>query len=493
MKTARLLSSGALALSLLAGSVTAAVSPDEAAKLGSSLTPIGAQKEGNADGSIPAWTGGLAASAGKVDGKGFLSDPFADEKPLFTITAQNVEQYKDKLSDGQLAMFKRYPETYRIPVYKTHRTVALPAEIDEAVKQSALNVQPINDGNGLSNFEKSRYYAFPIPKNGVEVLWNHITRYRGGNLKRTIVQATPQTNGSFTPIRFEESVAFPQNMPDLDQSKAANILTFFKQQVTAPARLAGNVLLVHETLDQVKEPRLAWVYNAGQRRVRRAPQVAYDGPGTAADGLRTSDNFDMFSGAPDRYDWKLVGKREMYIPYNAYKLNDPTLKYGDIIKAGHINQDLTRYELHRVWEVVGTVKPGERHIYAKRHMYIDEDSWADRPGRPLRRSRPALAGRRGPRAVPLRPEGRRLHPGGALRRDRRSLPGAGHEQRGEARLRVRLQGLVRRLHAGRPAQRRGTLSPGQSRRARRLVPTRSCVMTAHHPAQSSFSSGAGAV
>ena len=355
--------------------MTAAVSPDEAAKLGSSLTPIGAQKEGNADGSIPAWTGGLAASAGKVDGKGFLSDPFADEKPLFTITAQNVEQYKDKLSDGQLAMFKRYPETYRIPVYKTHRTVALPAEIDEAVKQSALNVQPINDGNGLSNFEKSRYYAFPIPKNGVEVLWNHITRYRGGNLKRIIVQATPQTNGSFTPIRFEESVAFPQNMPDLDQSKAANILTFFKQQVTAPVRLAGNVLLVHETLDQVKEPRLAWVYNAGQRRVRRAPQVAYDGPGTAADGLRTSDNFDMFSGAPDRYDWKLVGKREMYIPYNAYKLNDPTLKYGDIIKAGHINQDLTRYELHRVWEVVGTVKPGERHIYAKRHMYIDEDSW----------------------------------------------------------------------------------------------------------------------
>ena len=375
MKTARLLSSGALALSLLAGSVTAAVSPDEAAKLGSSLTPIGAQKEGNADGSIPAWTGGLAASAGKVDGKGFLSDPFADEKPLFTITAQNVEQYKDKLSDGQLAMFKRYPETYRIPVYKTHRTVALPAEIDEAVKQSALNVQPINDGNGLSNFEKSRYYAFPIPKNGVEVLWNHITRYRGGNLKRTIVQATPQTNGSFTPIRFEESVAFPQNMPDLDQSKAANILTFFKQQVTAPARLAGNVLLVHETLDQVKEPRQAWGYNAGQRRVRRAPNLAYDTPIAAADGLRTADDTDMFNGAPDRYDWKLLGKKEIYIPYNSYKLDDPKIKYSEIVKAGHINQDLTRYELHRVWHVVATLKPGERHIYAKRDFYIDEDTW----------------------------------------------------------------------------------------------------------------------
>ena len=260
-------------------------------------------------------------------------------------------------------------------MYPTHRTVNLPPDIYESIKRSALNVHAINDGNGLENFTGNRYYAFPIPKNGVEVLWNHITRYHGGNLKRIITQATPQTNGSYTPIRFEEEVAVPQAIPDIDQAKAANVLSFFKQSVTAPARLAGNVLLVHETLDQVKEPRLAWIYNAGQRRVRRAPQVSYDGPGTASDGLRTTDNFDMFSGAPDRYDWKLVGKKEMYIPYNSYKLDSPTLKYDDIIKAGHINQDLTRYELHRVWEVVGMVKPSERHIYAKRHMYIDEDSW----------------------------------------------------------------------------------------------------------------------
>ncbi|MEJ5281793.1 DUF1329 domain-containing protein [Pseudomonas sp. MYb541] len=364
-----------LALSLLGTHVMAAVSPEEAAKLGTTLTPVGAEKAGNADGSIPAWTGGIPKNAGAVDSKGFLADPFASEKPLFVITAATVDKYKDKLSDGQVAMFKRYPETYKIPVYPTHRTVNLPPDIYESIKRSALNVKPINDGNGLEGFTGNRYYAFPIPKNGVEVLWNHITRYHGGNLRRIITQATPQTNGSYTPIRFEEEVAVPQLIPDMDPAKAANVLTFFKQSVTAPARLAGNVLLVHETLDQVKEPRLAWIYNAGQRRVRRAPQVAYDGPGTASDGLRTSDNFDMFSGAPDRYDWKLVGKKEMYIPYNSYKLDQPTLKYDDIIKAGHINQDLTRYELHRVWEVVGTVKPSERHIYAKRHMYIDEDSW----------------------------------------------------------------------------------------------------------------------
>jgi hypothetical protein len=135
-------------------------------------------------------------------------------------------------------------------------------------------------------------------------------------------------------------------------------------------------LLVHETLDQVKEPRLAWLYNAGQRRVRRAPQVSYDGPGTASDGLRTSDNFDMYNGAPDRYDWKLVGKKEMYIPYNSYKLNSKSLKYDDIIRPGHLNPEHTRYELHRVWAVEGTIKDGQRHIYAKRTFYIDEDSWA---------------------------------------------------------------------------------------------------------------------
>ncbi|MHC8301693.1 DUF1329 domain-containing protein [Pseudomonas sp. ZS1P83] len=370
-----ILQCGALALSLLATNVMAAVSPDEANKLGTSLTPLGAEKAGNADGSIPAWTGGIPKNAGAVDSKGFLADPFASEKPLFVITPANVDKYKDKLSEGQVAMFKRYPQTYKIPVYPTHRTVAVPPEIYESAKRSALNVNSINEGNGLANFTGNRYYAFPIPKTGVEVIWNHVTRYHGGNLRRTITQATPQSNGDFTVIRFKDEVAVPSLLGDLKPGSDENVLSYFKQEVTAPARLAGNVLLVHETLDQVKEPRKAWIYNAGQRRVRRAPQVAYDGVGTSSDGLRTTDNFDMFSGAPDRYDWKLIGKKEMYIPYNSYKLDSPNLKYTDVIKAGHINQDLTRYELHRVWEVVATVKPNERHVYAKRHMYIDEDSW----------------------------------------------------------------------------------------------------------------------
>ncbi|MBO3273652.1 DUF1329 domain-containing protein [Pseudomonas schmalbachii] len=369
-----LLKTSTLALSMLAGSVMAAVPADQVAKLGTSLTPMGAEKAGNADGSIPAWTGGLPVNAGAVDSKGFLADPFASEKPLFTITAANAQQYKDKLTAGQLAMFQRYPDTYKIPVYPTHRTAALPDDMYQAIKTSAQHTETVGNGNGLKNFD-SHYYAFPIPQSGVEVVWNHTTRYRGGNIHRYITRVQPQTNGAFSMVSFEDEISYPANLPDLDKEKGKNILFYFIQRVNGPARLAGNVLLVHETIDQVAEPRQAWMYNAGQRRVRRAPQVAYDGPATASDGQATADNYDMYNGSPDRYDWKLVGKKELYIPYNSYKLDSPKLKYADIIKPGHINQDLTRYELHRVWEVEATLKSGERHIYAKRHMYFDEDTW----------------------------------------------------------------------------------------------------------------------
>ena len=370
--TKSLFHAGVLSLSLLATGVMAAVPAAEADKLGKSLTPMGAEMAGNADGSIPAWKP-MPKNAGTVDSKGFLSDPYASEKPLFTITKQNVDQYKAKLAPGQYAMFQRYPDTFKMPVYPSHRGATVPDAVFAAIKKNATTTTLVSGGNGLENFDTA--VPFPIPKTGVEVIWNHITRYRGGSVTRLVTQATPQPNGSFSLVYFQDQFVFRDKMKDYDPANPGNILFYFKQKVTAPARLAGGVLLVHETLDQVKEPRSAWVYNAGQRRVRRAPQVSYDGPGTAADGLRTSDNLDMFNGAPDRYDWKLVGKQEMYIASDSYKLDDPKLKYADIIKAGHINQDLARYELRRVWHVTATLKEGQRHIYAKRDFFIDEDTW----------------------------------------------------------------------------------------------------------------------
>jgi len=363
-----------LALSMIATGVMAqSLTQAEIDQLGTTLTPVGAEKAGNAAGTIPEWTGGLAVDAGKKLERNFSENPYAGEQAEFVITAQNYQEHKDNLTPGQVAMFERYPDSFRMPVYKTHRSVSLPQSTYDQIKRNAGQAKLVNGGDGIDNFTHGSF-AFPIPKVGGEVVWNHLTRYRK-NIQRSYVQAMPQTNGSYTLIKFQEDVAYPQFMPDVDLDKAANVLVYFKQRVNAPARLAGNVLLVHDTLDQLKEPRMAWVYNAGQRRVRRAPQVAYDGPGTASDGMRTTDNFSMFSGAPDRYNWKLVGKKEVYVPYNSYKLSDPKLKYSDILKAGHINPEHTRFELHRVWEVEGTVKDGQRHIYAKRSFFFDEDSW----------------------------------------------------------------------------------------------------------------------
>ena len=366
-----LLKAGCLSLGLLAGQVMAAVSADQVARLGADLTPMGAEKAGNADGSIPAWTGGLATNAGALDTAGFLADPYAGEKPLFTITVQNAEQYKAKLTPGQLAMFKRFPDSYRIPVYPSHRSAAYPAEVLAAVKANAGATHLAEGGNGLENFKVS--IPFPIPQNGLEAIWNHVTRYRGKTMLRTTAQMNPQSNGDYTISYMKEQFAFPFGLKDYDPAKMDNILYYLRQEILSPPRRAGSVMLVLETINQVKEPRMAWMYNAGQRRVRRAPQVAYDSPG--AEGMRTYDDFDMFNGSPDRYDWKLLGKQELYIPYNSFALDSPKAKYADIVKPGHLNPDYTRYELHRVWHVEATLKPGQRHVYSKRDLYIDEDSW----------------------------------------------------------------------------------------------------------------------
>jgi hypothetical protein len=299
-------------------------------------------------------------------------DPFADDRVLFTISGENADQYAEKLSAGHLALLKTY-SAYKMPVYPTRRSASNPQRIYDATKANATTAQLTAGGNGITGTMMG--IPFPIPQNGLEVIWNHLTRYRGVAAKRTFSQAAPQRNGSYTLVDFEEEYLFNYVREGMTEEALNNVLIYFTQTVVAPARLAGSILLVHETMDQVKEKRRAWLYNAGQRRVRLAPSIEYDNPGTASDGMRTSDQLDMFNGAPDRYEWRLVGKKEMYVPYNSYKLHSDSLRYSDILKPLHINQDLSRYELHRVWVVDGTLKAGTSHIYSRRTFYIDEDSW----------------------------------------------------------------------------------------------------------------------
>ena len=351
----------------------AQLSPDEIAKLGNELTPLGAIKAGNADGTIPAWTGGITTPPpGYEPGKHFV-DPFADDEVLFTITADNMDQYADKLSVGQQALLKTYPDSYMMKVYPTRRSAAFPQRIYDKTKEIAGTATLVENGYGVTGAING--IPFPIPKVGVEAIWNHLLRYRADSASRYIAQAAPTRGGSYTLVQFHDEFYMQYSMEGMTEEQLNNKILFFKQKVLAPARLAGGILLVGETLNQVKEHRNAWLYNPGQRRVRRAPNVAYDNPGTAADSMRTSDQFDMFNGAVDRYDWKLVGRKELYIPYNSYKLQDPAVKFKDILTPLHINQAYPRYELHRVWVVDATLKEGARHIYKRRTFYLDEDSW----------------------------------------------------------------------------------------------------------------------
>jgi hypothetical protein len=350
----------------------AAVSAAEAARLGADLTPLGAETAGNADGSIPAWNGGILTPPAGYKVGDHHPDPYAADQPLYTVTPSNVGQYESKLTAGSVALLKAYAD-YKLIVYPTHRSANNPQRIYDATRANATTGVLANNGNSFENAIVG--VPFPIPASGLEVMWNHLTRYRGVAASRHIAQAAPTRGGSYTLVQFEDEFLFNYARPGLTLAQLDNILVYYKQAITAPARQAGQILLAHETLDQVKEKRSAWVYNTGQRRVRRAPDVAYDTPGSASDGMRTSDQFDMYNGAPDRYDWKLVGKREMIVPYNSYKLHSGSVKYSDILKPLHINQDLARYELHRVWVVDATLKPGASHIYKRRTFYVDEDSW----------------------------------------------------------------------------------------------------------------------
>ncbi|MGK2741123.1 DUF1329 domain-containing protein [Tepidicaulis sp. LMO-SS28] len=357
-----------------AGTAMAKVPEAQVNRLGADLTPMGAEKAGNG-GAIPAWTGGLSSVPASVQGEysadALLPNPFKSDSIEMTIDASNMGQYEDKLTEGHKALLSTY-SSYKMPVYQTRRTCAYPEFVYEAAKNNAKVAELTGGGNGVAKGIMA--LPFPIANNGLEMIWNHTLRYRAFKLTREFT-AAPVTRGGDYELQTVQDEAILQ-WSDPTKSSAEeldNISLFYIANTVAPARSAGNVILVHETLNRALEDRRAWQYSPGTRRVRRAPNIAYDNPGTNSDGLSTSDSFDGYNGAPDRYDWTVLGKSEKYIPYNAY---DTTLAtYEQLLKPLHINQDLMRYELHRVWTIEANLRPGNRHVYSRRVKHLDEDSW----------------------------------------------------------------------------------------------------------------------
>ena len=362
----------ALTLSLVASAAMADVPANVANRLGQDLTPMGAEKAGS-DSGVGSWSGASIDGSALLQGYdgGALPNPYASDKSLYTITAANAGDYDAQLTTGQKALLATYPDTYKLNVYESRRSCTYPDFVYKAAKRNAEVGKVVDGGNGIS--ESIMASPFPIPSSALEIVWNHTLRYRGERVARDFNYAAPTASGDYTLTYTRDEIVFSYS--DAQNSRAEdldNISIWFVAYTSAPARRAGNVVLVHETLNMAKEGRKAWTYSPGTRRVRRAPNIAYDNPVTNGDGLATSDQYDGYNGAPDRYDWTVVGKVEKLSQQNNYQA--VLTPYEELLQAGHANQDVMRYEMRRQWVVEGNLKGSARHIYAKRVLRMDEDS-----------------------------------------------------------------------------------------------------------------------
>lgn len=362
----RIAAPAALAVAFAAPAL-AGVTEQEAQALKSTLTPLGAEKAGNKEGTIPAWTGGGTQPTPGYRAGGRRPDPFAADKPVLSITQKNMAEHADKLSDGSKAMLRKYPD-YRIDVYPTRRTAAAPQWVYDNTYRNATRAKL----NGAALEGAYGGIPFPIPKSGAEAMWNHLLRWRGTSFEQNARGYQVTSEGKV--VLASDVVSYTQ-MPYYFQDAAAQFtgeFWTFRMSTNEPAIRAGEAILGREHVDHDKTQ--AWVYLTGQRRVRKLPLLCCDTPTAAAAGLMSVDEIDGWSGRLTQFDWKLVGKQEMYIPYNTNKTLQPA-KDTDIIGKGFLNPDHVRWELHRVWVVEAALRSGARHQVARSRYYLDEDTW----------------------------------------------------------------------------------------------------------------------
>jgi Protein of unknown function (DUF1329) len=358
---------------VIAGTAGAAVSPDVAARLKSDLTPMGAERSGNKEGTIPAWTGGITAPPSGYKPGAPRRDPFADEKPLFAITASNAAAYEARLPEGQKALFAKFAD-YRMDIYPSHRSAAAPDRVYANVYANATRAEPAPEGiqHGVAGAVGG--IPFPIPRDGFEVVWNHLLGFWGiarEDHMRTYVMSSDGTLELTNAYR--EIVDFPYYYPDASPRSVGKYYFKRREISDGPPSLAGRAYLLWQPIDAARDPVAAWQYLPRERRVRRSPALTYDTPTPDGGGIESFDDYYLFSGSPDRYDFRLLGKAEMYVPYNNNRL--PLEPVARVAGPQHANPDLVRYELHRVWIVDATLAAGKRHLAPHRRFYVDEDTW----------------------------------------------------------------------------------------------------------------------
>jgi len=363
----------AVVLAACGGIVFATAANPEAQILNALLTPVGAERAGNAEGSIPAWTGGYTATDPGYRPGDKREDPFADDKLLFSINAANFERHADRLPEGVRALFARFPD-YRMDIYPTRRSAAVPQSVYDNISLNATRARPAAEGIAYGVENAASGVPFPVPKNGHEIVWNHLLAFWGVarevRLSTYVVSAGGQIDLT---ARYREVADFPYYYPGATPQNVGRHYFKTLHILDAPATKYGEGYLAWQPLNIVRDKFAAWRYLPGERRVRRGPSLSYDTPDPDASGFQTLDEYYIFFGGPDRYDFEIVGKKEMYVPYNNNRFY--LLPSREVLGARHANPDALRYELHRVWVVEGTLADGKSHIAPRRRLYIDEDTW----------------------------------------------------------------------------------------------------------------------
>lgn len=336
-------------------------------------TCMGAERAGSASG-VAEYSGRyLGTWPGQSRPHGYEPGPYADEKPLFEIDAGNAAQHAEALTAGQKALFRQYPQAFRMKVYPSHRDFRFADWVCETVQRNAVEARLVNDGRGVEGV--SGAIPFPDPKNGLEAVWNAINPHRSWTESAVTDIADVYSDGAIAWGRQRFMTMDPGKNPAQRGSYQDPVGAYFMAHYLLPERDRGLVAVGFQPNDFSRQStQSTWLYQPWIRRVRQSAPVGFDYPVPPA-GLRTVDEDYGYNGSPERYDWKLVGKREMLVPYHNFRVNDPAIEYADLVRPSTLNPDYVRYERHRVWVIEGTLKPGMRHIYARRELYADEDSW----------------------------------------------------------------------------------------------------------------------
>lgn len=352
--------------------VQAQVSTEKAALLKSELTPFGAEINANEDGSIPAWDGGLVSAVNYLP-SGKREDIFANEKMLYSISLKNMVNYADHLTDGVKAMLQKYPNSYRLDVYPTHRTAAAPQWVYDNTFRNATEASLVEDEAGLRPHNAFGGIPFPIPNSAEEVMWNHTLRWRAPSTYWSFNGYQVASNGKIILTNASDNdTQMPYYFDDGSADSFDGTYWTVRSINTGPPLRAGEAITGRENVNTKKTK--VWVYLTGQRRVRKTPNACCDTPTPFSAGFSSFDEVEVFNGGLGRFNWELIGKKEMYIPYNSNKLHIPD-RDKDVLGENHLNPDHLRWELHRVWIVQATLKDGARHSSPKSIYYIDEDSW----------------------------------------------------------------------------------------------------------------------